>query len=52
MLRISFKVDDEDEGVKTGDWLASLEPTEFGEAVPSFASLFFLEDLFPLLKSC
>ena len=44
MLRMSLRVDVEDEGVKTGDWFASLdEPT--GDAVPSFASLFFLEDL-------
>jgi hypothetical protein len=52
LLRISFKVEEEDDGVSTGDWLASLEAA-FGEAVPSFESLFFLEDLLesPRLES-
>lgn len=45
LLRISFKVEVDDEGVKTGDWLASLdELPEFGDAVPSFPSFLFLED--------
>lgn len=47
----SFRVDVEEEGVRTGDWLASRDD---GEAVPSLLSLFFLEDLlesFPL-ESC
>jgi hypothetical protein len=51
LLRLSFRVEDEEDGVRTGDWFASLEPREFGEDVPSFASLFFLEDLFPLRES-
>lgn len=46
LLRISFRVDVDEEGVKTGDWLASLEElAEFGDAVPSFPSFLFLEDL-------
>lgn len=44
LLRMSFRVDEEEEGVRTGDWLASRDAA-FGEAVPSFESLFFLEDL-------
>lgn len=44
LLRLSFtSVDVDDEGVRTGDWVASREPCELGEAVPSFASLFFLD---------
>jgi len=47
LLRMSLSVDVDDDGVRTGDWLASLEElAELGEAVPSFESLFFLEDLF------
>jgi hypothetical protein len=41
---MSLRVDVEDDGVKTGDWLESLAAA-FGDAAPSFASLFFLEDL-------
>jgi hypothetical protein len=44
LLRISFKVEVEEDGVKTGDWLESLADA-FGDAVPSLLSLFFLEDL-------
>lgn len=44
LLRKSFSVEVEEEGVRTGDWLESLD-VEFGEAVPSFDSLFFLDDL-------
>ncbi len=51
-MRISFRVEEDDDGVRTGDWPASLDPTEFGDAVPSFVSLFFLEDLLPLRWSC
>ena len=51
MLRLSFRVEEEEDGVNTGDWFDSLEPREFGDDVPSFVSLFFLEDLFPLLES-
>lgn len=53
MLRMSFRVEVEDDGVKTGDWVESFEAA-FGDAVPSFESLFFLEDLFESLprESC
>lgn len=47
LLRGSFRVEVDEEGVKTGDWFASLL---FGEAVPSFESLFFLEDLLESLS--
>ncbi len=45
---MSFRVDEEEDGVRTGDWLAvSLDkPVDDGDAVPSFESLFFLDDLF------
>lgn len=45
MLRISFRVEVDEDGVRTGEALASLlvaEPP--GDAVPSFESLPFLED--------
>jgi len=47
LFRMSFRVDEEDEGVRTGDWLAASldEPREDGDAVPSLESLFFLDDL-------
>lgn len=50
---MSFKAVLEEEGVRTGDWV-SREPLEEGDAVPSFDSLFFLEDLLSLLprESC
>jgi len=48
-LRLSFRVEEDEDGVNTGDWFDSLEPREFGDDVPSFVS-FFLEDLFPLLS--
>lgn len=41
--RESFRVDVEDVGVRTGDWFEASR--DEGEAVPSFESLFFLEDL-------
>ncbi len=48
LLRMSFSVDDEEDGVRTGDWFeASLvEPIDDGEAVPSLESLFFFDALF------
>jgi hypothetical protein len=46
LFRMSLSAVEEDEGVKTGDWFASLdEPIEFGDDVPSFVSLLFLDDL-------
>jgi hypothetical protein len=40
---MSFSVDVDEDGVSTGDWLASLEePTDDGDEVPSLPSLFFL----------
>ena len=42
LFRGSFRVDVEDVGVRTGDWLESRDE---GDAVPSLESLFFLEDL-------
>ena len=53
MLRGSFRVEVEEDGVKTGDWLAT-PAAAFGDAVPSFESLFFLEDLLESLprESC
>ena len=45
---MSLRVDVEDDGVRFGDWLASLVPAEFGDAVPSLES-FFLLDLFESL---
>lgn len=39
---MSLRVDVEDEGVSTGDWLESRDE---GDAVPSLESLFFLDDL-------
>jgi hypothetical protein len=50
---MSFRVDVEEDGVKTGDWVESLAEA-FGDAVPSFESLFFLEDLLESLprESC
>lgn len=41
MLRGSLRVDVEDDGVRTGDWLASRDE---GDEVPSLESLLFLED--------
>lgn len=52
LLRMSLSVEVEDEGVSTGDELASREE---GDAVPSLGSLFFLVDLLPSLfprESC
>jgi hypothetical protein len=47
LLRMSFKVAVEDEGVMLGDWVGSRpEPVELGDDVPSFESLFFLDPLF------
>lgn len=54
LLRISLRVDVEDEGVRFGDWLVSLVPAEFGDAVPSLESFFLvdlLESLPPALES-
>lgn len=50
---MSFRVEVEEDGVKTGDWVESLAEA-FGDAVPSFESLFFLEDLLESLprESC
>jgi hypothetical protein len=45
LLRISLRVEVEDDGVKTGDWFVA---AAFGDAVPSLESLFFLEDLLSL----
>ena len=42
LLRMSLTVEVDEEGVRTGDWLDSLET---GDWVPSLESLFFLEDL-------
>jgi hypothetical protein len=51
LLRISLRVEVEDDGVKTGDWLVLA--AAFGDAVPSLESLFFLEDLLSLPReSC
>lgn len=50
LFRLSFSVEDDEDGVRLGDWPASLE-LELGDDVPSLASLFFLEDLFPLRES-
>lgn len=55
LLRISLREGLEDDGVRTGDWLDSLnDPIDEGDAVPSLGSLFFLEDLFGSLprESC
>lgn len=41
LLRGSLRVDVEDDGVRTGDWLASRDD---GDEVPSLESLLFLED--------
>lgn len=42
LLRMSLRVDVEDDGVRTGDWFASRpEADDDGEAVPSLDSLFF-----------
>ncbi len=40
----SLRVDVDDEGVRLGDWV-SRPALDEGEAVPSFGSLFFLDDL-------
>lgn len=40
---MSFNVDEDDDGVSTGDWLD--ESRDEGDEVPSLESLFFLEDL-------
>lgn len=55
LFRMSFRLGLEEEGVRTGDWLDSLdEPIDDGEVAPSLASLFFLDDLFGSLprESC
>jgi hypothetical protein len=41
---MSLRVDAEDWGVRFGDWFVSLELDDEGDCVPSFESLFFLED--------
>lgn len=46
MFLESFRFEVDDDGVWTGDWVS--RPEE-GEAVPSFESLFFLDDLPSLL---
>lgn len=43
MFRMSLRVDVDDDGVSTGDWLD--ESRDEGDEVPSLESLFFLEDL-------
>ena len=43
LLRMSLRVEVDEEGVAAGDWFASLDPD--GDAAPSLDSLFFLEDL-------
>lgn len=46
LLRMSLRFEAEEEGVRTGDWVAeSRELAEDGDAVPSLWSLFFLEAL-------
>ena len=46
LLRISLRVEVDEDGVRTGDWLDSLDgPMETGDWAPSLESLFFLEDL-------
>jgi hypothetical protein len=45
LLRISLSVEVDEDGVRTGDWLASRPELE-GDEVPSLPSLFFLEALF------
>lgn len=51
LLRISLRVEVDEDGVRTGDWFASLDT---GDWVPSLESLFFLEDLLESLprESC
>lgn len=53
---MSFRVELDDDGVRTGLWLEpSLEePAVCGEDAPSLESLFFFEDLFGSLprESC
>jgi hypothetical protein len=47
LFRGSFRDVVEAEGVTIGDWAASLDEVEAdGDEVPSFDSLFFLDDLF------
>ena len=47
LLRISFRFEVEDVGVRTGDWLEpSRAELDDGDAVPSLESLFFFDDLF------
>ena len=46
---MSLRLDADEDGVRTGDWLElSLDapPIELGDDVPSLESLFFLDDLF------
>lgn len=43
LLRMSLRLEDEEVGVKTGDWLE--ESRDEGDDVPSLGSLFFLDDL-------
>lgn len=52
LLRISLSVEDDEDGVRTGDWLVGSR--EDGDDVPSLESLFFLEDLLASLprESC
>lgn len=47
LLRISFTVEVEEEGVRTGDWPAESRAVleDEGDAVPSLESLFFLDAL-------
>jgi hypothetical protein len=44
---MSFRVEVDDDGVSTGDWVSRELPE--GEAVPSLESLFFFDDLLSLL---
>lgn len=51
LLRMSFNVELDEDGVRVGDWVASRpEPPDEGEAVPSLESLFFLGLLGSLLR--
>lgn len=43
LLRLSLRVEVDEDGVRTGDWLE--ESRDEGDAVPSLESLFFLEFL-------
>ena len=48
MLRMSLRLEADDDGVSTGDWLElsrDAPPIDEGDEVPSLESLFFLDDL-------